>query len=184
MKPMLLIISLVTLLGVSTASFGQSNKNVTTTYPRVVAKVSLAHKTTTVPATRILKPTTDGFYRISAYLVQSFSTSSSCTNPPCGTVSLSFQWTDDGGTHAVSTASQNPNFITPFVITFTDCASSPFNPPACVPAYTAFAGPGGDMPVSAFPASIKAGKPLTYSVTGNIGSGMSYDLVVTVEKLM
>ncbi len=170
MKPMLLFLSLVTLLGVSTASFGQSNKNVTTTtYPRVVAKISLVHKTTTLPTTKILRPTTDGLYRISAYLVQPFSTSSSCTNPPCGTVSVNFQWTDDGGTHTIGSAG-GQQFNTPFVITFTDCTTE-FNPPACLPAYMAFT--GGSLPIEVFPVPIKAGTPLAYSVTGNIGSGMS-----------
>lgn len=78
---------LLILVGASLSAFGQT----CTTFPCVVASVSLTNQTQPLPSTPIFTPTNSGIFRISAYL------STSKTNNPFASWTVSLGWTDDIG---------------------------------------------------------------------------------------
>ncbi len=61
------------------------------TYPQIVAKISLLNQTTSLPATTILTPTTNGTYRLSVYWAETV------PGPNVGNWQLTFGWTDEVG---------------------------------------------------------------------------------------
>lgn len=163
-----------------------SSDTTTATLPKVVKKIAFTNRTTTIPATTLLKPTTSGLYRISVYMVQPFPTSSSCENT-CGVLTANFRWTDDGGKQVMSSPGPGVAFNTPIAIDL-DAAAGQGNPSCaqnnsgtCIPAWENLN--GVQLPGATFVVRVNAGTPLIYSVTGEVGSGVAYDFFLTVEQL-
>jgi len=138
------------------------------TLSNIVASVSLTDQTALIPETTLLTPTANALYRISFYMVQQLPQNPSCGN--CGDLEANFQWTDDGGTHLMPSSTYPSTGIQLW---------NPCSGGVCQPSLEDGATPG-----LTFLARVNAGTPLTYSVTGTIESGVSYDVFVTVEQLM
>jgi hypothetical protein len=135
----------------TTLSFAQ-------TFPTVVASVKLTGQTTTIPQTVLFTPTTDGMFRINAYMV----TTVPKTDGTKPFWSLALQWTDDAHNwlfvDAVATPAYQITNSNIFLRT-------------------------NDWPLTFW---VRAGTPIIYAVqsTGGSALGSTYELFATLEQLM
>lgn len=125
--------------------------------PEIVASVELTGQTTAIPSTTLFTPKTDGLYRISAYMTL---TAVGTGNP----WNLVLTWTDDAGVETnLSVISLFSDSVPPHAWGGVP-AVPPTNPPFIVRA--------------------NAGQPVSFSTTNINATNGTYELFLTVERLM
>ncbi len=128
-------------IGFSIGAFAQC-----ATFPCVVASATLTNQTAAIPSTPIFTPTSDGIFRVSAYLSASASTSKSAYTY------VLVGWTDENGPRKTGSQAYQNNSNAEFTnFTLRDLA----------------------------------GQPLLYQTlyVPSKGTGMTYNLYITVEQL-
>ena len=131
----------------------------TLTSPTIVATLALPHQIATIPTTTMFTPKTSGLYRISVYMTQVVSTSSTET-----LWRFNLNWTDSAGAET----------------SLTDPALMSLNSTAIPP----FAWANTGLPGAVAVIEAVKGQPVTYSVTqDNFQAGGEYFLAFVVEQL-